>query len=316
MAIRGLSGNLDQLGAIERAGDVDGDGIDDVLLPGPFGRRVASVLRGGPRRSLVRARQPSRRILPIDGTRGWGNLAIGIGDHGGDRRDDLAIATEQRGRRVEMGVWFAFGHRGARRYRLSAGRHVRTVRAGRRHAGTYVAACGRPAARVGRCPADPDSVASDFSLQAPLPLGDVDGDGFDDVLVQRLGVRRRGVSSLLFGGRTTRRHRRVRTLPIQAYEALGDVDGDGVPDILAARRGEVRGRIMHLTRSGRVAATSRIRRDGVYGAERIGDTDADGFADVLAFDDRGALVVYGAPGYADVDARHDTGRAVRVRGAF
>ena len=313
--VAGLSGNGDQLGAIEPAGDVDGDGRSDVLLPGPKGRRLATVLRGGPRTPLVRALRPSARLLPVRGTRGWQNLAVGIGDHGGDARHDLAVATLQRGRSVAIGAWVAFGLPGVRGYRLSTDGRARTVRAGSRRAGYYVPACGKGRRAVGRCPADPDSIGASFGLSPPVPVGDIDGNGFDDLAVNRLDRRRRSVTRIVLGRRAIRREGSGRTLPAITWRGLGDVDGDGVPDVLGIRRGERRVAVLHLTRDGRIKATTRIRGKGVYDFAPAGDRDGDGFADLVAFGDEATMVVYGAPEHGVVDVGRDSGRVVEISGA-
>ena len=314
MEIRGLSGNGDQYGDVEPAGDIDGDGYDDALVPGPARRRLAWVLRGGPRVALVRVRQPSARVIPLEGTRGWQNIAVGIGNHGGERNDDLAVTTEEPGRPVKMGVWFAFGRTGTRGYRFAVRRRSRAVRTIGRSAGYYVPVCG--ASRLGRCPADLDSAAAAFTLAGAVPVGDVNRDGFDDVLIKGLNARRRPVTRISFGHRASSSPGRSRTVPVEPFWfSLGDVDGDKIPDVLGTRRRERGVAIVHLSRSGRVAAKTRIvGRKQLYDFMPIGDPDGDGLADLLIPDWRGAVIVYGAANHRSVDVRRRSDRVVPIKG--
>ena len=312
-SIRGVSGDGDQLGRIEPGGDVDGDGFDDVVIPGPKRHRLASVLRGGPRLSLVRATRPSPRLVPIRATRGWQNFAVGVGNHSGDSGQDLAITTHQRGRASEMGVWVLFGLAEVRGYRLTAKRRTRTVRAASRRAGYYVPTCARARRGVGRCPADVDSVAATFVLGPPVPVGDVDADGFDDLLIESLNSQRRAVNKIHFGGGSTPM-RRGPALPIVASTSVGDLDGDGIRDVLGARRGSGRVVAFHLTRTGRIGGITRIGGTDIYDIEGIGDADGDGFADLLATTDDGTALVYGAAERGTVDVNRRSDRVVRITG--
>jgi hypothetical protein len=315
MEVRGISGNGDQIGLMGPAGDVDADGYDDVLVPGPARqRRVISVLRGGPRLPFVHVLKPSSRVVPIRGTRRWQNLAVGIGNHGGDQRADLAVVAQMRGRTVEMGVWIVLGRRGARSYQLLAGRRAREVHVGSHRAGYYVPQCGRSGAAVPTCP-DPDSYTTSFGLIAPERIGDIDRDGFDDFAIERLDLRQRRVSQILFGGRIASQFR-TRTLPFHWARAVGDTDGDGTSELAAFRRGHQAPEIFYLDRSARVVARTSLRGFEVYGVSPIGDADGDGFGDLLVVGDRRATLLYGAADRSAVYVWRPSQRAVPITGLF
>src|SRR4051794_25776956 len=196
----------DGLGAaVSAAGDVNGDGIADVLAGAPGGNRVYVVL-GSQTATTFDATKRGTRGWVITGA-GIGGEVAGVGDDNADGLDDVAVSAPGRST-----AWVVFGSRSRKT--------VSTAKLGGRGfriAGTANAAAGMSLAGV----------------------ADLDRDGHADLAVAEPGTRTvwivRGSEStaavkLAAGART----RAISGLPAGTLGVAGvaDVNGKGRGDIL------------------------------------------------------------------------------------
>ncbi len=168
-----------------------------------------------------------------------------------------------------------------------------------------------------------DGQAGDELGYSVAGAGDLDGDGFDDLLVgarraKAPGIGRTG-SALVFSGATGGLLLRVDGLAVgdrlgSSVAGAGDLDGDGVPDILA---GAPRADPGALWRAGSAfvfsgaTGASLFRFDGSFANEELGfsvsgggDVNGDGTADLIV----------GGP-FADAGGLTDSGSAYILSGA-
>jgi hypothetical protein len=311
--------------AIALAGDVNGDGYDDLLVGAPWsdegleGRRPAAVrwVRALLRRLGVplHGANAGAAYLYLGGPRGlvtpaWtllgsaegdslGSALAGVGDLNGDGYADLAVGIP--GHDTEL-----------------------------RNEGAVAVYFGRP----GPLPTEPDlrlvGTVRDESFGAALTAGDFNGDGYADLVVgapgSNLGEIKGGAVFVFYGGPRGPAPRpgsvlvgkTVDGLFGSAVAAVGDVNGDGYDDLLVgAYEGVVDPRAAgavylylggpaglgpapHLVLRGRSGG-------GQFGGAlaALGDVNRDGFADFAVGAakhaeggrDTGAVYVYhGGPG--------------------
>jgi hypothetical protein len=188
-------------GPVASAGDVDGDGYDDLLVAGEKGivRDGVFLYRGGP------AGLSDRYRVLLRGPRsGWGDLTLaGAGDLNGDGYDDVVVGMPDLG--LGEVYWMLGGPDGLLEPHL-----LEVIGSGRVGFGRSV--CG---------------------------AGDLNGDGYDDVAVSELngaGVPYGGVYVYLgsAAGLSTPQLVLEPETPLHFGEALaglGDVDGDGYDDL-------------------------------------------------------------------------------------
>ncbi|MEZ6036595.1 MAG: FG-GAP-like repeat-containing protein [Planctomycetota bacterium] len=235
--------------AVDTAGDVNGDGYDDLLIGVP-GKTQGGLSFGG---AYVYSGADGTQLYAFDGVAQngrFGAQVAGVGDANGDGFDDVAVSAS-----AESGVVIASGI-----VRIYSGRDGAVLQL-----------------------LQGNAFLGDFGYSI-AGIGDLDGDGSTEVLVgarNETGAAPYSGMVYAFSGQTG--------LPIlsisgNAYEDLGgavsgagDVDGDGVSDLIASGFGVSRvysgatGAVMWSLLSGNFYRS-------VGGA---GDVDGDGYADLL-----------------------------------
>ena len=233
------------------AGDVDGDGIHDILS-GASGRGAGHVyLYSGATGTLLHT------FAGEDAGDEFGWAVAGVGDVDGDDRDDIAVGAPARLRSGVAGAAYVFS---GRTYEL-----IRKVPGIPRHGGQFGSAVDG--------------------------AGDLDGDGVPDLVV---GARdapphERGVVWAFSGadGQPLWRHRAAKTGAQYGsffVAGIGDANGDGEPDVYAADYADGGGAGRATVLSG-LDGTELAVIEGAPGAglgpgREAGDLDGDGLVDL------------------------------------
>ncbi|HRY08336.1 MAG: FG-GAP repeat protein [Actinobacteria bacterium] len=316
--------------SVDGAGDIDGDGYDDLVIGVPsatqnsrFISGAAYVVRGGAAPGDVDLADLGSRGFRIDGAAtgdGLGWSVAGAGDVNRDGYDDIVLGArnaENNDRERSGSAYVVFG-------------------------GSTdpldLAALGNRGFRIdGAAPNDwlGDSVAGAV---------DVDADGIDDLLLGAIAADHNGVDGsgsvyVVWGGTTADvdladlGDRGFRIDGAQRYGQLGvsvagagDVNADGVDDLLLGAWGEDHGAgSVYVVFGGdgrpldlRTLGSRGFRIDGIaqVGDELAGtgDVDADGYDDLLLGTFGGAYLVFGGTART-VALSHPGNRALRIKGA-
>jgi hypothetical protein len=259
--------------ALDDAGDVDGDGVRDVVAGEPNGGFFNQV--------HVWSGATGQEILTLGGPNGWsfGDNVAGIGDVNGDGHDDIALGLP---RHSVMGF----------------------------HVGAVQVFSGLTGALLFEAFGDAES---DEMGSEVVGLGDVDGDGVDDFAASAvgndLGGNYAGVVRVWSGADFSLLHEFVGSQFDRLGErlaTLGDYDGDGLADVLmgspnaksptghhAEGRVEVRSGADGSLLMARFGASSSRMGDHIAG---VGDVDGDGTDDLAVTDEDGdRVLVLGGP---------------------
>ncbi len=305
---------------VASAGDVNGDGYSDVIIGAPGGNR-AYVHYGSPAgTSLV----PDRTYIQM-AIAGFGYCVSGAGDVNGDGFSDVIIGAEQGGT-VHVYHGSSAGLSAAPNWTVSGTASTRfgfsVSCAGDVNADGYAdVIIGHPGYNTGAgramvyhgspagLSATPDWISAPFDVPH-LPnsnygegvdgAGDVNGDGYSDVIIGAGGFNSdRGRVVIFHGGpgglpalpasifNHTLVGQRFGSNPHSGACAsgVGDVNGDGYSDVIMARMG-FQAYIHHGGPAGVSIApswSSFLGGGGFYGATvaSAGDLNADGYSDVV-----------------------------------
>jgi hypothetical protein len=252
--------------AIADAGDVDGDGVHDVVIGAPQGGLSCTGTEVGPGHAYVRSGATGARLLTLRGAPARAHLGAAVssaGDINGDGHSDVLVGAPCAGTTgAESGAAYVFSGADGTVLRTFAG-----------HA------------------------AGDHLGIGTAAVGDLDHDGITDVAVAATdaGTKHRGVVSV-FSGRSGKQLLRLTGGPMTMdlgwffVAGVGDVDRDGTPDIYAgdfdagAMNGNFRGAAIVF--SGATGKKLYVFRGATPNAgagpgRGAGDIDRDGVPDIV-----------------------------------
>ncbi|MGH8575567.1 MAG: FG-GAP-like repeat-containing protein [Gammaproteobacteria bacterium] len=280
--------------AVAGIGDVNGDGVTDLLvgapqqfLAGNINQGRAFVFSGADRSLLLTLNHPA----PQQGLALFGSAVAGIGDVNGDGRADLLVGAPSQtvGGRADQGQAYVLSG--------ADGRLLLTLN-------------------------NPIAQAETAFGAAVAGAGDVNGDGLPDLLVgapeQNVGGSFNRGQAFVFSGADGRV---LLTLDLlesfrrnsgfgSAVAAAGDVNGDGAPDLLVGQTFEVDGGVLVFSGADGSVLRTLDRPPGVEGVSfgeavaGIGDVNGDGVPDLAV----------GAP-FTGVGGAFRQGRAFVFSGA-
>lgn len=304
----------DDFGASIAAGDFNGDGVDDLLVGAPGSannagdaylfHNAANLPDGVVLRGLSAA---DATVLDGDFESTFGTSVANAGDFDNDGQDDLLIGAPDAGLAAPVGSASVVFGPNSDRGDTAFGRNFNTIRNAQNADKTHNL--------------QNDSATGDFG-GIVSSVGDIDGDGFDDVaIVHNTGAYATATGGIfiMFGGprgfnndlrtdQTANPALAELTIsdPVEALAGIGDINGDGFDDFMAS------GKQVHTVILGGRNIRNTLSNDAnLYGAngfklvaERtteaavsaVGDFNRDGRDDfILTFNDDISTVVFGRP---------------------
>jgi hypothetical protein len=257
--------------AAEAAGDVNGDGYDDILV-GSRDDELAIVYLGSA--SGLGAGNIQVLYSPVGGYEHFGASVAGVGDVNGDGYGDVLVGAPDGGSTQSGGAYLYLG--------TSSGLPV------------------DPDDGIGF---DPGNSDDDYGVVV-APAGDMNGDGYADAIIgdPTLGdgfSTHPGFFIIISGSPSGLRGALAGAVGVADYDFLGgnaftagDVNGDGYADALVSAIGSLDfGGTSGYTRvyqgggpSGSVLAVAQIPTVTTYGtlnARTAGDVNGDGFSDII-----------------------------------
>jgi hypothetical protein len=293
---------------VSGAGDVDGDGFDDLIVGAP-GAGAAYVFHGGPDGVTLGARIPGdgggfstvvSRAGDVNAD-GFGDVLVGAPDADGAYLflgSPAGIVVPPEPRRIDGPGGSSFGRSVAAAGDVNADGYDDVVVGANASAQVFVFHGGPDG-----LPAVPDTTFGDGAV-ANYALsvdgaGDVNGDGYDDVIVSA-GAR---AEAVIHGGSPDGISATpLSTLSVpgcvysfgERVSGAGDVNGDGFADVIVASPRYLTVHVCEGSAEGvsDVACTT-LPGYASYAVSGAGDVDGDGFADVVHGD--AAATGTGAP---------------------
>ena len=261
---------------VSSAGDVDGDGLDDVLVGAPAGAGMVALFTGATL-AVVGDYTVADADATIVGAESWNGIGASVasaGDVDGDGLGDIVIGSKTNG---PYSAWVFFGSS------LTAGGAFTTANAN----ATFTVPGWRPGDRV-------------------AGAGDVDGDGLDDVLFSDNNyaggsgaVWLLAGADLQYGGSFTQSDVLANIGEVYGSNGHlgtglaggGDFDGDGLDDVLVGRPTGYGGQAW-LFRGADLAAGGSFNASSVfasfggsngfgYSVAFLDDIDGDGSSEIL-----------------------------------
>jgi hypothetical protein len=253
--------------AIADAGDVDGDGVHDVVMGGPQGGLSCTGTETGPGHAYVRSGATGALLLTLVGASSRGHFGAAVSSAGDINRDghaDVLVGAPCAGPTgAQSGAAYVFSGASGAVLRTFAG----------------------------------DAAGDHFGI-GTAAVGDIDHDRVTDdaVAASDAGVGRRGVVSV-FSGRTGRRRLQLAGGPTTVdlgwffVAGVGDVNRDGTPDIYAGdfdagpdENGNLRGEAIVF--SGATGKRLQVFRGATANAgagpgRGAGDVNHDGVPDIV-----------------------------------
>jgi len=226
-------------------GDIDGNGVDDLVVGYPDangGAGWVTVVPGD-------ASGLSASVFGASGISGRAGEEVAVGDVDGDGYDDVIVRPYGSPDRFDVYL-------------------------GSASALTYSASYGDPTM--------PDFLRDWDHVGRTFAVSDVDGDGYDDVVLLHGAVFRGGPSgpSALPDGQVSGAHLTASVVGEgEDVASVGDIDGDGLDEVAFGLWDELR-----LLRGHPSALRSRVFSDPVWSGHQSvagGDVNGDGYSDLL-----------------------------------